>query len=50
MMNPVSQRPSSVLTFQQGLFGQRAQLEMLGARGGAGESGKEKRIHDSLVS
>lgn len=40
MMNPASQRPSRVLTFQQGLFGQRAQLQVLGARGGAGESWK----------
>lgn len=50
MMNPESQRPGSVLTFQQGLFGQRARLQMLGARGGAGESWKQKKIHDSLAS
>lgn len=44
MMNPASQRPGSVLTFQQGLVGQRAQLQMLAARGGAGESWKQKKI------
>lgn len=50
MMNPVSQCSGSVLTFQQGLFGQRAQLQMLGVRGGASKSWKQQKIHDSLVS
>lgn len=50
MMNPVSQCSGSVLTFQQGLFGQRAQLQMLGARGGASKSWKQQKIHDSLAS
>lgn len=50
MMNPASQCPGGVLTFQQGLFGQRAPLRMLRARGGAGESWKQKKIHDSPAS
>lgn len=50
MMNPASQRPGGVLTFQQGLFGQRARLQMLGARGGAGESWKQRKIHGSPAS
>lgn len=50
MMNPASQCPGSVLTFQQGLFGQRAQPQMLKARGGADESWKQEKIHDSPVS
>lgn len=50
MMNPASQNPGRVLTFQQGLFGQRTPLQMLAARGGAGESWKQEKIHDSPAS
>lgn len=43
MMNPTSRRPGGVLTFQQGLFGQRAQLQTLGAEEGPASHGNQER-------